>query len=135
MSNGLNNGSTRDRLTEIADDSDLLMHFLDNVFPVQYPMYKPKEGRGWLLTFLLKAKPFYHASLALSASHQRTVLPPGSSQSAILLQEQQHLEACLKMIRLGAEHQCANGGTAMLAAVIQVMFLDVRRSLRIIIAI
>jgi hypothetical protein len=102
------------------------MHFLDHVFPGQYPMYKPKEGRGWLLTLLLKAKPFYHASLALSANHRRMVMPPNSNSTTNLLQQEQHFEACLKLLRYGAENQCANGGIAMLAAVIQMMFLDVR---------
>ena len=52
--------------TTLPDDSILLMHFLDSVFPLQYPMYKPEisEGeRGWLLSLLLRAKSFYHAAL------------------------------------------------------------------------
>lgn len=60
-----------------ADDSVLLMHFLDNVFPLQYPMYKSgilEGGRGWLLTLLLRVKPLYHAALALRAYHRRSVI-------------------------------------------------------------
>ncbi|RAL67921.1 hypothetical protein DID88_008646 [Monilinia fructigena] len=56
-----------------GNEAALLMHFLDNVFPLQYPMYKPdvaEGGRGWLLSLLLKTKPLYHASIGLSAYHR-----------------------------------------------------------------
>lgn len=55
----------------------LLMHFLDNVFPLQYPMYHPtvlSGGRGWFLSLLLRTKPLYHAALALSSYHHGTVI-------------------------------------------------------------
>lgn len=60
-----------------ASEAMLLMHFLDNVFPLQYPMYHPtvvSGGRGWFLSLLLRTKPLYHAALALSSYHHGTVV-------------------------------------------------------------
>jgi hypothetical protein len=57
----------------------LLMHYLDVVFPSQFPFYKPSlsdGGRGWMLCLLQQAKPLYNAALCLAAHHQNLVLHP-----------------------------------------------------------
>jgi hypothetical protein len=54
------------------EETDLLMHYLDFVFPLQFPFYKHsaiKGGRGWLLSLLMQLEPLYHAALSLSAYH------------------------------------------------------------------
>ncbi|KAK6858018.1 hypothetical protein PG995_005717 [Apiospora arundinis] len=70
----------------ISDDEPiLLMHFLDTVFPLQYPMYDPdiiEGGRGWLLSLLLRTKPLYHAALA----------------------QERHLELSLRTVREAITH-------------------------------
>lgn len=51
-----------------ADEFIPLMHYLDDVFPLQNPMSKPSTltgGRGRLLALLLRMKPLYHATLAV----------------------------------------------------------------------
>ena len=56
------------------DEASLLMHYLDHVFPYQYPCYnKAKWSRGWLLWLLSKNGPLYRASLGLAAFHQRSL--------------------------------------------------------------
>jgi hypothetical protein len=53
---------------------DLLMHYLDVVFPNQFPFYNPSPeegGRGWLLIIILRTKPLYHAALSTAAYHQQ----------------------------------------------------------------
>lgn len=57
------------------EDSSLLMHYLDHVFPLQYPCYKPKGpyGRGWLMWLLSKVGPLYRASLSLASLHLRVI--------------------------------------------------------------
>ncbi|RFN47022.1 c6 zink-finger protein pro1a [Fusarium flagelliforme] len=56
------------------DEASLLMHYLDHVFPYQYPCYdKAKWSRGWLLWLLSKNGPLYRASLGLAALHQRSL--------------------------------------------------------------
>ena len=57
------------------DEASLLMHYLDHVFPYQYPCYdKVKWSRGWLLWLLSKNGPLYRASLGLAAFHQRSLI-------------------------------------------------------------
>lgn len=58
-------------------DAELLMHYLDNVFPLQFPFYKPSVvagGRGWLLSILTTTKPLYHAAISLAAYHRQSIL-------------------------------------------------------------
>jgi len=59
---------------------DLLMHYLDNVFCLQYgfsclkqPSPTSDRGRGWYLDTLLLCKPLYFATLSVSAYHQHLV--------------------------------------------------------------
>ncbi|KAL9473200.1 hypothetical protein ACSS6W_007580 [Trichoderma asperelloides] len=50
------------------------MHYLDYVFPYQYPFSeKGKWSRGWLLWPLSKNGPLYRASMGLAALHQRSL--------------------------------------------------------------
>lgn len=57
------------------DEASLLMHYLDHVFPYQYPFFvKAKWSRGWLLWLLSKNGPLYRASMGLAALHQRSLL-------------------------------------------------------------
>ncbi|KIM92742.1 hypothetical protein OIDMADRAFT_185052 [Oidiodendron maius Zn] len=78
-----------------AHGTNLLMHFLDYVFPIQFPFYSPSPiegGRGWLLYFLMPETSLYHAVLSVSAYHQQLLLPQhnDSEQRKIALAESQH---------------------------------------------
>lgn len=60
------------------DESELLMYYLDHVFPMQYPYHSARtKSRGWLLWLLSKNGPLYRASLSLAALHQRLVVSAG----------------------------------------------------------
>jgi hypothetical protein len=53
-------------------ESRLLMHYLDYVFPLQFPFYRHSAtngGRGWLLSLLMQLEPLYHAALSVSSYH------------------------------------------------------------------
>ena len=53
-------------------ESCMLMHYLDFVFPLQFPYYRPRPaegGRGWLLSLILGTSAFFHAVLSLSQYH------------------------------------------------------------------
>ncbi|KFY98851.1 hypothetical protein V498_01179 [Pseudogymnoascus sp. VKM F-4517 (FW-2822)] len=57
--------------------TELLMHYLDHVFPLQFPFYTPSVvagGRGWLLSILTTTKPLYHVAISLAAYHRRYML-------------------------------------------------------------
>lgn len=58
-------------------DTELLMHYLDHVFPLQFPFYRPSVeagGRGWLLSILTTTKPLYYAAISLAAYHRQSML-------------------------------------------------------------
>jgi hypothetical protein len=55
---------------ENASDLEMIMNYLDNIFPLQYYFYQPsaaERGRGWLLSLLLRSKPLYYTALAFSS--------------------------------------------------------------------
>lgn len=58
-------------------EAELLMHYLDHVFALQFRFHSPSVahgGRGWLLWLLTETKPLYHAALSLGALHQHSLL-------------------------------------------------------------
>jgi hypothetical protein len=107
------------------------MHFLDTIFPLQYPMYRAElmhGGRGWLLALLLRTKPFYHAALALSAYHRRTALAISTDhpyQVAALIQQEKYLQIALKDINLASQHSCPANGLGVAVSVVQLCFYEV----------
>lgn len=64
-----------------AREAELLMHYLDHVFALQFRFHTPTVatgGRGWLLWLLTETKPLYHAALSLGALHQHSLLSRAS---------------------------------------------------------
>lgn len=53
-------------------EDDLLMHYLDVVFALQFRFHQ--GSRGWLLWLLRQTRPLYHAALSLGALHQYSML-------------------------------------------------------------
>jgi hypothetical protein len=94
-------------------------------------MYKPgilEGGRGWLLALLLRTKPLYHAALALSAYHRRTVELAKIShpcQVAALVQQEKHLEICIKSVNQFTQNSCPNNGLGIMTSVVQLVFFEV----------
>ncbi|KAI9648582.1 hypothetical protein NHQ30_003219 [Ciborinia camelliae] len=122
-----------------SNEASLLMHFLDNVFPLQYPMYKPEVaegGRGWLLSLILKTKPLYHASIGLSAYHRGVVLrgiSHGECTRPSIARQEGHLAICLTefqdAIRSAQEHVydrsiCPESGLTIMACSVQLVFFE-----------
>jgi C6 transcription factor Pro1 len=117
------------------------MHFLDNVFTLQYPMYKPgslEGGRGWLLALLLRTKALYHAALTVSAYHRRvTILSKIRHPCRVkdLVEQERHLEICLAEFQQtmksvnqtvqGVEGLCPKHGLGIVALIIQLIFFEV----------
>ncbi|KAE9367002.1 hypothetical protein N431DRAFT_82087 [Stipitochalara longipes BDJ] len=55
---------------ENPNDLEMIMNYLDNIFPLQYYFYQPsaaERGRGWLLSMLLRSKPLYYTALSFSS--------------------------------------------------------------------
>ncbi|KAF5136413.1 Pestheic acid cluster transcriptional regulator 3 [Metarhizium anisopliae] len=70
-------------------EAQLLVHYLDYIFPLQYPYYKDEPslgGRGWLFWLLMKRGPLHQAVLTLSALHHHTQSAgaPGNRESELI---------------------------------------------------
>ena len=116
------------------------MHFIDTVFPLQYPMYRPniiEGGRGWLLSLLLRTKPLYHASLALSAYHRGSILLAASRHkcsASSTVDQENHLAICLSEFQQAIKDvgqwvtmSCPSNILGLMACVVQLIFFEVRR--------
>lgn len=65
--------TTLDQL-QLEIEAELLLIYLDYVFPSLYPFYCPERaegGRSWLLYPLTSSKPTYYATLSLAARYWR----------------------------------------------------------------
>ncbi|KAG0646244.1 Pestheic acid cluster transcriptional regulator 3 [Hyphodiscus hymeniophilus] len=122
-----------------SEEAVLLMHFIDIIFPLQYPMYRPsiiEGGRGWLLSLLLRTKPLYHASLALSAYHRGTALLAshhGACSAFSTVSQEQLLSLCLSEFRqairdagawIGEAAACPSNSLGLMACAIQLIFFE-----------
>ncbi|KAK5064904.1 hypothetical protein LTR84_000738 [Exophiala bonariae] len=114
-----------------GDESILLMHFLDHVFTLQYPLYRPQaieSGRGWLLSALLRSKPLYHAALATSMHHRRTLMLGRLSPSAratALVEQERYLEIAIKAVTEQAANACPAVGLDIMLTVVQLVFFEI----------
>ena len=121
-----------------AEEYTLLMHFLDEVFPLQYPLYQPhifEGGRGWLLALLLRTKPLYYAALALSSYHRRMSINQIISErcrAKSFVQQASQLEACLievqramKTVDHFIQHGPSGDGMGMVSSIVQLVFFEV----------
>lgn len=60
-----------------SQESWLLMHYLDQVFPWQFPYHDSRSrlgNRGWLFSLLIKRGPLYHAALSLASLLQSAMV-------------------------------------------------------------
>lgn len=116
------------------------MHFIDNVFPLQYPCYKPsiaEGGRGWVISLLLRTKPLYHACLALASFHRGAVLLElrrGPCSTVVVVEQEKHLAICLKdfleavtnVASLVGGFQCPKNNLGLMACIVQLIYFEVR---------
>lgn len=110
-------------------EADLIMHYLDFVFFIQFRFYQPsiaRGGRGWLLTLLTYTKPLYHAALSLSAFHQQSLLCHERRQPQdhirILDELKHHHELTLKELQLFIQaHNEEGESSAIFEGCIQIL--------------
>jgi hypothetical protein len=60
-----------------SQEAWLLMHYLDQVFPWQFPYHDSRSrlgNRGWLFSLLIKRGPLYHAVLSLASLLQSAMI-------------------------------------------------------------
>jgi len=123
-----------------SDEANLMMHYLDNVFYIQFRFFTPSieiGGRGWLLSLLNRTKPLYHAAVSLSAFHQQSIISrQGADQAQMdyLHQLELHhnltLEELQLFIHAHTESTSLGGGFSskvqILACMVQLISFEVR---------
>ncbi|KAM0666268.1 hypothetical protein ACQRIU_004123 [Beauveria bassiana] len=69
--------TSEEEVPEEEAEDVIFMHFLDQVFYLQYPYYLSRDGRerGWLFSILRRVKPAYYATLAQSERHFLATVP------------------------------------------------------------
>ena len=120
-----------------GSEAVLVMHFLDVIFVLQYPMYKPSMadgGRGWVLFMLLRTRQLYDAALSWSAYHRETVLARSreNCNGASRAEQEIHASASLASFQTSVRaldswvNQADQGDIlSILASSVQLMFFNV----------
>lgn len=117
-------------------EDTLFMHYLDQVFYIQYPFYSNRRGRGWLFSILRRAKSAYHAALALSQYHQHLTLPQDNSIASsldYLRGKDGHYDLALREMQISIAKSHMWSGTSglirsveALTCTLQLLFWEVR---------
>ena len=123
--------------------ANLLMHYLDVVFPNQFPFYIPTSadgGRGWLLHLILRTRPLYHAVLSMAAHHQQLQnREPSVSQifkTCPIATLQVHRILAINELRshldsfIRERAQSMEGNTEVLACIVFLILLEASSSMR-----
>jgi hypothetical protein len=114
-------------------EDKLLMHYLDEVFYIQYPFYNSlyKQSRSWLFSTIRRVRSVYYATLALSQYHiqstEESFLPPTLSRKI------HYYDAALREMELSqGEHSSWSGTTSIVRSmesttcILQILFFEVR---------
>ncbi|KAL2071005.1 hypothetical protein VTL71DRAFT_14031 [Oculimacula yallundae] len=74
----------RNTVAECDPQGELLAHYLDVVFPTQFPMCSDsKTARTWLLPLILQVKPLYHAAISIASYHKEISGEPLSERNYV----------------------------------------------------
>ena len=120
-----------------GSDDILFMHYLDQVFYIQYPFYHPcnTQGRAWLFSILRRFKSTYHAALSLSEHHQLSTYCRScgiASDATCLRTKDGHYDQALREMRLSIGQSHTWSGTpgfinivGTLTCILQLLFWEV----------
>ncbi|CAG9948634.1 unnamed protein product [Clonostachys rosea f. rosea IK726] len=130
--NADNGAASSSKVYPQAGDYGLIMNFIDSVFPLQLPLYKPDAaagGRGWLLSLVFRTKALYHAVLALGAYHRSTLMSPQGScewQLEDMKSQEENLAFCLDLVQESTSGACGKDGSGVgiAAAITQLLFFE-----------
>jgi len=115
-----------DSVLQRKTEDHLSMHYLDEVFHVQYPFYNlpEKQSRGWLFSTLRRTKPLYHGILALSQRHLQSTreFPLLSTLS----QNFDYYDIALREMEV-VQGECSSVGEVVaITCILQILFHKVR---------
>lgn len=120
-------------------ETSLLMHYLDDVFPLQFPFHETAHlgKREWLLTILSSTKAVYYATLSLSLLHKEACLDTSEMERGLIwrnektryfilaLRESQHL---LQRLQTGSSKDGLKALVNALANTVQLISFEVNET-------
>lgn len=128
-------GSEKTTSPSSAREDELLMHYFDYVFTLQFRHHKYAanfSSRGWIFSLVKRITPLRHSVLSLSALHQHHLQQQGmlrSSQDDSLQELQDHHAAALSELRQFIRDQTSESLTEnhvpILACCVQLISFDV----------
>jgi Fungal specific transcription factor domain len=119
------------------DTTDLLVHYLNKVFPAQYSLYcafVPSHNRGWLLSLILKSSLFRATCLSASAYHLWSASHFADNHYFILsnyYRTSATNELLGLVMSMNSNIPKTSDPAQILACVVQLLFLEVRADSRI----
>ncbi|KAH6675756.1 fungal-specific transcription factor domain-containing protein [Halenospora varia] len=117
-------GSSSSILCRNTEDT-LFMHYLDEVFYIQYPFYdSSKGGRGWLFSILRRVKSAYYAALALSEHYRHSTLSQHNniaSSPVLLRAKNRYYDLALQEMQLSLAQSSMWSGTTVIIRSIETL--------------
>jgi hypothetical protein len=120
-----------------AEKDILLMHFINEIFPLQYPLYKAdirQERRAWLLSLLFETQPLFDAALAFGSYHQHVVVLNTTPTQLLQAIEQREsylntsvtgLRKLVALVSMYGKQGLPKEGVGIVASMIQLIFFEV----------
>lgn len=129
------NGHVRSPQQTSQREDELLMYYLDLIFPMQFRHHKHEatfSSRSWLFSLVKRIKPLQHSMLSLSALHQHTLNQQNSSglrQDSIVEELTEHHSSTLSELRQFIHNQTndslPDNHVPILACCVQLVSFDV----------
>ncbi|KAL3421436.1 hypothetical protein PVAG01_07881 [Phlyctema vagabunda] len=116
-------------LTDLEDavfqneiEDNLFMHYLDEVFHLQFPFYNTpnRRPRGWLFSTVKRTKSVYHATLALSQYLLRCTAE--ASLSPKLSSKRDHHEMAHRELEASREESKEASTLSRITCILQILF-------------
>lgn len=107
-------------------EDNLFMHYLDEVFFIQYPFYNSpkKRSRGWIFSSVKRSKSVHHATIALS---QRHLVPTAdTSMLSTLPGKRNYHEMALQELQASSGESNISNNIPRITCLLQLIFYEVR---------
>ncbi len=114
-----------DATSQNEKEDNLLMHYLDEVFHIQFPFYNipNRRSRSWLFSTIRRTRSVYHATLALSQYLLRSTAD--TSVSPMLSSNRNHYEMAHREFEVTRGETRQSSTLPRVTCMLQILFYDV----------
>ncbi|OAL74678.1 hypothetical protein A7D00_0272 [Trichophyton violaceum] len=124
---------------QLEREASLLMFYLDHIFQIQFPFYRPslrEGGRTWLLSLLTSTKPVYYATLSVAALYWSITIEQHDSNNkeqshTLHAESDRHRSTALEELRVFIDKSNVYGmaeklkaSVSALACIMQLLFFE-----------